>query len=266
MRVVKIGGSLLTNKSGYCEIDEASVLAIGRQLAELSGPSALNGLVLVIGGGSFGNGIPRRHGLDRPDSLDVRDVSRMTLGMFELMAGLIHVWRELGIAAYPVQASAVVHPVGDWFRIDAGTISRLCERNIIPVVTGDLIPSAHWPILSSDWIPVLIANECAVSSVAYLTDVEGVFEIEEGGAPPKLIKQVFQGDASRVLELAGASRQADVTGGMRTKVEAALMLSKMGIPSLICDGRSSNRLRDVVQGVVSHGTYFVPEIEMDMAS
>lgn len=261
-RVVKIGGSLLTHKSGFCELDETQIREFGRQLAELVAARALDEVVVVAGGGSFGNAIPKRFALDAPGRLDVRDVSRMTIGMFSLMSGLADLWREYELATYPVQASAIVQPSVSGFSVDCGLIDRLTAKGIIPLVTGDLIPSREWPILSSDWLPVLMARQGGVESVCYLTDVDGVYKLQDQQKAGAVFDTVTASNLASVQSAAGASCHQDVTGGMKTKVQAAAELLRLRVPTLIANGAAKDALIRALMGPWTDGTRFeVNELE-----
>jgi len=238
MRVLKIGGSLLTVKSNYCTVNTLQVARFGHELAALT-PQLRKHLILVIGGGSFGNGIPLRYGLDHPETVDPLDVSRMTLGMFELMGHLVGTWRAAGVAAFPVQACSVISRCGDGYRLNIEPFLSLLDRGVIPLVTGDLLPLEDWPIISSDWLPVLIAAETKVDDVTYLTNVAGLCTdpLDE----TTLVEVVDEAYLQNALGMSSGAR-FDVTGGMRTKVGAAGALLRMGVPASICDGRVAGAL------------------------
>ena len=59
----------------------------------------------------------------------------------------------------------------------------------------------------------------------------------------------------KIIEAAGESSSTVGSGGMATKLEAAKVLMKAGIPSVICDGRRPDVILKAVEGEPV-GTYF----------
>jgi isopentenyl phosphate kinase len=256
VRVVKIGGSLVTVKSAYCTLNSDATRGLAAELSAI-GSEARADLIIVVGGGSFGNGVPLRHGLDDPADVDVLQVSRMTLAMFDLMGQIVAAFRDAGVAAYPLQASALVSQSDGHYELNVEPFLALMRKGIVPLVTGDLLPVAGWPILSSDWMPVLMAMKMPVSHVAYLTDVPGLLTniLDESS----LLSRVSAEGITSALNIAGGARH-DVTGGMNTKVRAAARLLELGVPTLFCDGRAGQALTRVLRGDEAlRGTRFVPQ-------
>lgn len=258
MLVIKLGGSLITKKSSYCEIDEDEVRRFGNELAAGIEASA-QCPIIVLGGGSFGNGIPRRFGLQDPMTRRRMDISRMTFGMFELMRGVVDIWRGQGLACYPVQCSTVVQQRDGVRTINIDPFAAALRNGMIPVTTGDILLEEEPIVYSSDYMPGLIAQAMDVQQIVMLTDVPGVFDMRD---PEKRVCGEIRGsDYDRILSMAGGSAQADVTGGMRTKVEALFASLDKGTGSLIADGRRPGMLHDVLLGASVPGTYFYPGVK-----
>src|SRR6188508_2453758 len=101
--IVKLGGSLISHKDGYCSPNRPVIQAFARIIrshwTELAGR-----LLLVIGGGSYGNAISRRYQLE-DSSLPWRpvDLPMTTLGMGEWLSLIAGVLRDEGVPCYPFQ-------------------------------------------------------------------------------------------------------------------------------------------------------------------
>src|SRR5215213_3437420 len=104
--IVKFGGALITYKNDYCKPNIDIIRELGRVLhsrwSELQGR-----LLLVLGGGSYGNAVPHRYNLlDSYGDWRPADLSLMTVKTFELMSLVTEIFREQGIPGYPFQTSS----------------------------------------------------------------------------------------------------------------------------------------------------------------
>jgi glutamate 5-kinase len=99
--------------------------------------------------------------------------------------------------------------------------------------------------------------------VVLLTDIEGLYD-----ADPRLVEDAALLEhvdelTEEMLAAAGGAGTDGGSGGMITKLEAAKILMKAGVPMVVCDGRRQDVLVDAYRGLPV-GTYFaggVGEVE-----
>lgn len=235
MYVLKLGGSLLTHKHIYCTPNDAVLDAYARTLARHW--ESLHGrLVLVIGGGSFGNSVPLKYNIaDAAGPWAPRDVMKMTTKMFEWLSIVANKLRTYGVPAYPLQASSwITTHNGAPESVHTKPILHALELGLLPLLSGDLVFDAKtsFLIFSSDNIPEIIARTIPIRRVAMLTDVPGILASDQS-----IVPVITEANMTEVLQQAGSSSYPDVTGGMRNKLLAALRLATSGVESVICDGR-----------------------------
>jgi glutamate 5-kinase len=89
-----------------------------------------------------------------------------------------------------------------------------------------------------------------------LTTVEGLLE-NFGGENQKIISTVQRID-HMVEKLGGGTRSATAVGGMASKIQAAKVVVRSGIPAVIAPGRKKGTLARVLAGE-EEGTLFVPK-------
>ncbi len=250
--VVKIGGSLVTNKAGYCELNSERTIALGREIAALD-PALRQRLIVLLGGGSFSHGIALKYGLVnvRPETVRA-DFSRITIGMFHMMSMIADLWRDVGVNVYPIQTATAVRLDGGEPRLLAHQFSTSMAHQLVPMATGDvaLLPDRSSCLLSADWLPVLLAREIRIAGVVFMTDVPGIIDRTSGNSIPTVALR--SPDVARA-SVAGSSNP-DVSGGMAGKLEAALALAALGISSRIVDGRETGALGGALSGVGWSGT------------
>src|SRR5207247_11420811 len=82
--------------------------------------------------------------------------------------------------------------------------------------------------------------------------------IENFGQPnPRTISAIEQID-ERIERLAGGTGSATAIGGMASKIQAAKMVARAGIPLVIASGKKKNVLPNILAGE-EEGTLFVPQ-------
>ncbi len=175
--VVKIGGAALTHKGGYCEPNAGAVKQFVERVAEVWAEVRAK-LVVVIGGGSFGNAIPKRYGLIGPGRAGSETQRfRMTSGMFRWASIVSEALAERGVPAYPFQLGALATTDAATVTVAAwGAIDSALAGGMLPVLTGDLVlsPTGCAPrIISSDDVPELLAGRYELARVVFRAMLKG---------------------------------------------------------------------------------------------
>jgi glutamate 5-kinase len=108
----------------------------------------------------------------------------------------------------------------------------------------------------NDRLSALVASLLPADLLVILTTVEGVIE-NFGKADSKIIPLIERIDP-RLEKLAGGTDSATAVGGMASKIQAAKIVVRSGIPLVIASGRKKQGLALVLAGQ-EEGTLFVPE-------
>jgi isopentenyl phosphate kinase len=260
--IVKLGGALISHKDEYCTPNIDIIHEFARIVR--SGWDELQGrLIMVLGGGSYGNGVPYRYNLrEASHNWKHVDLSMMTIKMFELMSIVTDIFRQEGVPCYPFQASGhLVSHDGRPQNFFIEPIKHALSLGVLPILSGDMVFDSHrrFVIFSSDCIPELFVGRLQLKRVVMMTNVPGVMNYSSG--EPEVIARVTGENHEAVLSHAGASRQQDVSGGMKNKVQTLLRLAEMGVESVICDGRKPSILLPALFDPAPPGTVFEPRAE-----
>ncbi|MCU0637680.1 MAG: isopentenyl phosphate kinase [Methanothrix sp.] len=234
IRILKIGGSILTDKSRELA---ARPQEISRIAGEIS--TSPEKLVLVHGAGSFGHIPARRYGLPQEFS---RNGLRVThASVCSLCEMLVEALGQAGVECLPV------HPLSSLMlrecRIESFFIEPLKEMikdGIMPVLHGDVAMDAARgaAIVSGDQIVTYLATALKAENVAVGSNVDGVLI---SGQP---LPRICRDDLQRFEDAIGESAGVDVTGGMRGKLLELLDLADRGIESVIFNaGREGDIIR-----------------------
>lgn len=246
LTVLKIGGSLITNKdSDVPEIDLGNVRRISMEIAE----SGVKDLVLVHGAGSYGHPIVKRTGINRGLNGKVLDFAETQRLQNELNQAVCRELIRAGVPAFPFQASSnAVMRNGELVFFDLQNLKGLLNNGMVPVLFGVPVHDEEkgCSILSGDTIVSYIAKNLG-GTILFATDVEGVFDSKPEDNP----------DATLVEELSGeisfwSSARADVTGGMGKKVGE---IFNSGRDGFIFSGSVKDNIYKVLTGKKVNGTF-----------
>lgn len=223
--VLKLGGSVITDKSGECAIDHARL----HEVAEELGAHRETALVLVHGAGSCGHPEARRYrindGLTREN---VPGVYETHAAVSSLNTAVVDALRDAGVEAIGI------HPLdlglaedGRLVSFETRHIAEMTEHRIVPVLHGDVVMDRLRGscIVSGDQLVTRLAAALASRRVGLATDVPGV--LQNGQVIPRIDRSTAES-----LDV-GGSGNTDVTGGMQGKIAELLALADGGIDSHI---------------------------------
>ena len=225
LTVLKLGGSVITNKDELETVDEE---ALGRACDSIAAflsdeprsKADERQLVLVHGGGSFGHHHAAAHGVtDTEGTTDAQAVGTIHRAMTELNDVVLDALCERGVEALAVRPLSVAHRDADGLHFPSAVVEVMCAEGFVPVTHGDVV--AHTgiggTILSGDDIVVSLAKSMGADRVGLCSTVPGV--LDDSGAVVPTIESY-----SDVADVLGGSDATDVTGGMAHKVRQLLDL------------------------------------------
>lgn len=136
------------------------------------------------------------------------------------------------------------------------TFERLLTLGAVPVVNeNDTVAVDEIRFGDNDTLAALVAVMVGADLVVLLTDIEGLYSSDPRvDAEAELLEHISE-LTEQVLSAAGGAGTEMGSGGMLTKVEAAKVLMKAGIPMVVCDGRRPDVVLGAARGEAV-GTYF----------
>jgi glutamate 5-kinase len=136
------------------------------------------------------------------------------------------------------------------------TLVTLIEQRIIPVVNeNDTVATHEIRIGDNDNLSALVATLIEADLLILLTDQPGLFTADpRQDKDARLIEHVEHID-EETWARAGGSGTGLGTGGMTTKIQAAQLASRGGVPTRIASGSAPDVLAQIVRGE-SVGTHF----------
>jgi isopentenyl phosphate kinase len=220
---LKLGGSVLTDKTRPEALDEVTLRRVVQALAEaLSSPGAPR-LLLGHGAGSFGHHWAQQY----QTHLGIRDdrgwegVTRVADAMSRLNRGVVGHLLEAGVRAVSVAPSAsAVTEAGTLVEMALEPLRMLLAGGLVPVVHGDVIVDRRQgaAIASTEQIFAFLAQRLRPRRIVLVGEA-GVFTADPHHEPTaERIPVIDSTNIVQVLGLASGSHGVDVTGGMASKV------------------------------------------------
>jgi glutamate 5-kinase len=139
------------------------------------------------------------------------------------------------------------------------TLVTLLSRGVVPIVNeNDAVSTTELKFGDNDRLSALVACLLPADLLVILTTVDGVIE-NFGKANPRLIPTIETID-ERIERLAGGTLSQVSVGGMGSKIQAAKMVVRSGIPLVIASGRKQEALARILDGK-DEGTVFLPRAQ-----
>lgn len=241
--LVKLGGSIITNKQKPLTPRKDAMQAIARVLKKIDEP-----LMLVHGGGSFGHYWSVRYDMHtKPDAYDPGGVATVKNSMVQLNLMVLESLLECGVKPYAMNPASFVRgsrPLPSRI-IEAGEITG---SGLVPVTYGDAIwrGGGQSYILSGDRIMGMLARKLRPRLCIFALDADGVYSDPKTG---RVIRE-FAGEEPAIAEIG-----MDVTGGIRRKIEEAEKIAQTGTDVFFVNGNKPARILGASAGRFN-GTLF----------
>ncbi|GAA1543806.1 MULTISPECIES: glutamate 5-kinase [Brevibacterium] len=245
--VIKVGSSSLTTLDGG--LDEAKLIA----LTDVIGAHRAAGHeVILVSSGAIAAGLEPMGLNKRPGDLATQQAAA-GVGQGLLMAAYT---RALG--RYDLVPGQVLLSADDLIRRTRyknaqRAIDKLLALGTMPIVNeNDAVATEEIRFGDNDRLAALVAHLSHADALVLLSDVDALYS-----GPPNLPESVRIEQVSSIADLGdiaigGTGDAGTGTGGMATKVEAALMVADSGIPAVLT---SADRVSGVLGG--AHvGTWF----------
>ena len=238
VRVLKIGGSILTDKSGERGALSEEIERVAGEVASRPGD-----LVLVHGAGSFGHIPARQYDLSQRFSAEGLRVTHESVVRLNRL--LQEALAAAGVESLPVHPLSCLTLSGG--RIESFAtepIKKMLENGIMPLLHGDVAMdlTQRAGIVSGDQLVSYLARALEAKVVAVGCNVDGVLF---SGQP---LAEVVRSDLPRIEGEVGGSAGVDVTGGMKGKLDELLELADMGISSVIFNASKEGNIVRALRG------------------
>lgn len=226
MIFLKLGGSLITDKSQRQVAQQAVLRRLASEIAEAMRAKPETRLLIGHGSGSFGHPPAAQFGvrMGASSEADWRGFTEVWTAAHLLHRIVLEALGEAGLSviSFPPSASAVAEG-GTLVEMASEPIRRSLEAGLIPVTLGDVAfdRAQGATIVSTEQVLVYLAGLLQPERILLAGIEEGVYA--DYPERTQLVPEISQ--ITEELQLGGAEA-TDVTGGMAHKVEQAMLLAR----------------------------------------
>ena len=250
--VVKIGSNAMTHASGNLDLRRMELL-----VRILSDYKNAGHEVVLVSSGAVAAGISRLRLNRRPETIEEKQ-ALAAIGQADLMQVYEQFFAAYGhtVGQMLMTKDIIDNPVRR--TMAENTFRELLRLGCVPIVNeNDPVSTEELKFGGNDTLSAYVALVCGADLLINLSDIDGLYDSDPRKNPgAKLISRVDVIDDT-VWSYAGGAGTDRGTGGMITKIKAAEIVTKAGIPMLIVNGKNPEVLYRISDG--EHvGTYFAP--------
>lgn len=247
--VVKVGSSSLTSRTDG--LDPQRLAALADAIADRADRGTH---VVLVSSGAIASGLAPLGLTHRPADLALQQAAA-SVGQGLLVAQWTAALARHGRTVGQVLLTSEDVVRRSHYRNAQRTLERLLDLGIIPVVNeNDTVATDEIRFGDNDRLAALVAHVVRADALILLSDVDGLYTAEPGTPNAQRIDSVASDADLAQVTLGGTGSAGVGLGGMRTKVEAARIATRAGIPVLLTSAAQA----DDAVGKASSGTVFVP--------
>ena len=249
--VVKLGTGVLTDSRKQPDLDQMQQL-----VAQLAAQRQAGREIVLVTSGAVGAGMGALGFERRPAQLAELQACA-AIGQTRLMATYEKLFAQFHLTVAQVLLTHEDLEHHERHLNARNTLVTLLDHGVIPIINeNDAVSFTELKFGDNDKLSALVASLLPADLLVILTTVDGVIE-NFGKADARTLPVIEQIDAG-VEEIAGGTTSATAVGGMATKIQAAKIVTRSGIPLVIASGRKDTVLANILSAQ-DEGTIFLPQ-------
>lgn len=249
--VIKVGTSSLTHKSGHLNVRKVETMC--KVLSDLK--NAGNEIILVSSG-AIAMGVGKLSMAERPTDVPTKQ-AMAAVGQCELM----YIYDKL-FSEYNHTVAQILITMDD-IKSERrhtnfqNTMNRLLELGTLPIINeNDTVSFEEFGIGDNDTLSAFVAVSINADLLILLSDIDGLYTADPHKDPNAKLIPVIEKIDDSVISIAGGAGSARGTGGMKTKISAAMTVTENGTDMIITNAANIDGLYDIFDGK-SVGTRFI---------
>ncbi|MGI8531975.1 MAG: glutamate 5-kinase [Geodermatophilaceae bacterium] len=232
--VVKVGSSSLSSAAGGLDRDRLGALADAVAAHRLAGRQ-----VVLVSSGAIAAGLAPLGLRARPRDLATQQAAA-SVGQLLLVEQYAAAFARHQLTVGQVLLTADDLHRRAHYRNAQRTLERLLALGVVPIVNeNDAVATEEIRFGDNDRLAALVAHLAVADALVLLSDVAGLYDADPRRPGARLITDVPDVAALEKLDLPGRNGSAIGTGGIATKLEAAGIAVRAGVPVLLADAASA---------------------------
>lgn len=241
--MLKIGSSSLVNDD--YSVNEPVLVTLMQQFKALQDKGID---VSLVTSGAIAVGMHELHLVKKPKDMALKQACA-AIGQAKLMEAYNKIADIYGLKLGQILVNHDDFQVRKRMVCLSNTLDAMFKNNIIPVINeNDALAVEEIKVGDNDTLASLIAPMISADLLILFSDIDGLYNKN-----PKLysdavmIEEVKKIDAT-ILDMIGGTTTNVGTGGMETKIDAAIISTMAGVDMLICNSAELGRLSNIVAG------------------
>ena len=242
--VIKIGSSSITHEKTD-EINLGKIEKLVRQIADLKGEGRE---VVLVSSGAIAAGRHTFKQDERPSTL-AKKQAFAAVGQAKLMMIYQRIFAEYNIIASQILMTKSTITDSE-ARVNAhNTFLELLNLGSVPIVNeNDTIATDEIKVGDNDTLSAIVASLVDADLLILLSDIDGLYTDDpRKNTEAKFIEEVGQID-DKILALGKDTSSNVGTGGMNTKLHAAIISTYSGADMLIANANRLENIADIIAG------------------
>lgn len=241
--VVKLGTSTLAHSTGRLNIRRIEELC--KVLSDLKNAGHQ---IILVSSGAIGMGVGKLSLSKRPEDIPTKQAAA-SVGQCELMYTYDKIFTEYNhtVAQILITSPDIEDPKRK--QNFHNTLERLLELGALPIINeNDTVSTDEIEIGDNDTLSAIVTANINADLLVLLSDIDGLYDKDPHKcSDAKLINEVNE-ITEDILKLGGGKGSSLGTGGMATKLKAAMIATEAGCEMVIANGANPSKLYDIVEG------------------
>ncbi|MEM4336220.1 MAG: isopentenyl phosphate kinase [Candidatus Anstonellales archaeon] len=240
LKIVKLGGSVITKKSGYKEPNIENIEALVKMLAGVWKRGIK--IIVVHGAGSFGHRPVMVYGIEKGIKTEKDRVgySYTHSSCAYLSSLVVDALIKYGVPSISIPPAVIIKQKNGRIKsFNKKIVYEYLKAGFLPVLYGDMVldEKLGGSVCSGDKIVAELGKDAEI--IVLGTNVDGVL------ADGKVVEKITRKNFEKVSKHLGGAGTTDVTGGMRGKI---LEIMKARRPAYVVNALHPNRIEALLLG------------------
>lgn len=261
--VIKFGTNILTNDEG-----EVSLPRVYSFIEDVSKLKKSGKEIILVTSGAVGLG-KKKLGIDSTDAVAMKQACA-AIGQSKLMSIYESAFDQYNLVVAQILLTEDDFSSRKKYLSLRTTLNKLLELGVIPIINqNDTVSTIELDELYTDMqvcfsdndkLSALVASELEADLLVILSDIDGLFDSNPKTNKDAKIIPVVEKVTQEILNY-GEDASLGGRGGMKTKLEAARLVTRSGGTVLIVNGKTPSVIKQVFDEK-EIGTIFLPNDEM----
>jgi glutamate 5-kinase len=248
--VVKLGTGVLTDALKHPDLAQMEQL-----VAQVAQQRQKGRDVVLVSSGAVGSGMGALGYQKRPAELAELQACA-AVGQSRLMSTYGKLFEKHGLTVAQVLLTHDDLQHHDRHLNARNTLVRLLKHGVVPIINeNDAVSFTEIKFCDNDKLSALVACLLPADLPIILTTADGL--ISDFGQPGAKLLSTVEAITPEIEALAGGTTSSTAVGGMTSKIQAAKIVARSGIPLVIAPGKKTDAIERIAAGE-NEGTLFVP--------